>query len=333
MSSILEALRRSERERQQRDGKDPASLIASHLADTAMPVLSQPLSRHQRTVLVCIGLVAGVVCTAGVLLWWHSHTPVVQRPAERLAEPTVAVAAMSDALAPADPLLIDGRQVLPLPRLDTESVNLAELSQAATIAEAGNQPLTAPWLDDAISPDDILPTPPLPTDPVRKPLASGSNTSNSNIGARVQPSSRQQLGAAAAMRTDKLDLSGVSPELALAFRSALDADSASNGIGNSTRLQPLPSSPKANVATTNTLLLPNLTDLPAASRKMIPTLRFQVHNFVSDPKKRWVKFNGNVYREGAKLADSVVLKRIEAGQVVLSVRGQEATLNALQDWI
>ncbi|MGL4978393.1 MAG: general secretion pathway protein GspB, partial [Plesiomonas sp.] len=171
------------------------------------------------------------------------------------------------------------------------------------------------------------------TDPVRKPLASGSNTSNSNIGARVQPSSRQQLGAAAAMRTDKLDLSGVSPELALAFRSALDADSASNGVGNSTRLQPLPSSPKANVATTNTLLLPNLTDLPAASRKMIPTLRFQVHNFVSDPKKRWVKFNGNVYREGAKLADSVVLKRIEAGQVVLSVRGQEATLNALQDWI
>ncbi|MGL4601927.1 MAG: general secretion pathway protein GspB [Plesiomonas sp.] len=324
MSSILEALRRSERERQQRNGKDLVSLIAPDLANTDTQLQPLPISARQRAVLVCAGLLAGIACTVGGLLWWHSHTVAVKsKSAEaRSAEPAIVSVAEREGTIPELPL-IDGRQILPPPRLDTESVNLAELSQIATITEAGAQPLTAPWLDgDTMSPDDILPTPPLPTDPVRKPVLNNSGKS-----------SRQQLGAPARMRSDKLDLSGVSPELAMAFRSALEADGGNNSTSNRTPLQPLPSSPKSNVAVVSSVQLPSLAELPATSRKLIPKLRFEVHNYVSDPKKRWVKFNGNVYRAGAKLSDSVVLMRIESGRVVLSVRGQEATLNALQDWI
>ncbi|MGL5758374.1 general secretion pathway protein GspB [Plesiomonas sp.] len=326
MSSILEALRRSERERQQCNDQDALLLIAPHLADPVAPILHQPLSTRWRVVLVCAGLLAGITCSASGLLWWHTHALLAKRTEVKWTAPVEKTVAVDEVALSEQVPITPERQVLPLPRLDTESVNLAELHQASAASEAEKSALAAPWLDnDMISPEDILPTPPLPTDPVRKPAA------NSNRTTRVSPANtRLQLGAAVGIKSgDKLDLSGVSPELALAFRSALEADNSNNR----SPLQPLPSSPKLGGNTTNATSLPSLRDLPAASRKMIPTLRFEVHNYVSDPKKRWVKFNGHVYRAGAKLADSVVLKRIDAGQVVLSVRGQEATLNALQDWM
>ncbi|MGL5695596.1 MAG: general secretion pathway protein GspB, partial [Plesiomonas shigelloides] len=67
-------------------------------------------------------------------------------------------------------------------------------------------------------------------------------------------------------------------------------------------------------------------------RALIPSLRFEVHNYVSAPDKRWVRINGQVYRSGAQLAKGVQLLRIEPEQIVLAVKGQQAALPALQDW-
>ncbi|MGL5221811.1 MAG: general secretion pathway protein GspB, partial [Plesiomonas shigelloides] len=78
--------------------------------------------------------------------------------------------------------------------------------------------------------------------------------------------------------------------------------------------------------------LPQLRHLPAARRALIPSLRFEVHNYVSAPDKRWVRINGQVYRSGAQLAKDVRLERIEPEQIVLAVKGQQAALPALQDW-
>ncbi|MGL5006124.1 MAG: general secretion pathway protein GspB [Plesiomonas sp.] len=323
MSSILEALRRSERERQLRNGKEPASLMAPHLTAPILPVPSLQISMRRRAILVGIGLLVGGGCTAGIMLLWHKPLLEMNSTDTRMLESATAAVRARAPSERVNPLEVDGRKILPLPQLDTESVNITELKQATALTNIDAYPLTAPWSEsDTISPEDILPTPPLPTDPVRKPVSSHSSQKN-----------RQHLGAVANIRTEQVDLSGVSPELALAFRSALDAEKSTQGTRRNTHLQPLPSSPKTDISKTDITRLPSLADLPAASRKMIPSLHFEVHNYVSDPKKRWVKFNGNVYRAGAKLADSVVLTRIEAGRVVLSVRGQEATLNALQDWI
>ncbi|QWK97536.1 general secretion pathway protein GspB, partial [Plesiomonas shigelloides] len=142
---------------------------------------------------------------------------------------------------------------------------------------------------------------------------------------------------------DKLDLRGVSPELAQAFRAALQDKSGattSSGAGRSGSAMPVTQpeiiAPTSLTASTkkdaSAKALPQLRHLPAARRALIPSLRFEVHNYVSAPDKRWVRINGQVYRSGAQLAKGVQLLRIEPEQIVLAVKGQQAALPALQDW-
>ncbi|MGL5147064.1 MAG: general secretion pathway protein GspB, partial [Plesiomonas shigelloides] len=141
---------------------------------------------------------------------------------------------------------------------------------------------------------------------------------------------------------DKLDLRGVSPELAQAFRAALQDKSSSvtSFAGRSGIAMPVtrpeitaPTSPTASTKKdVSAKTLPQLRHLPAARRALIPSLRFEVHNYVSAPDKRWVRINGQVYRSGAQLAKGVQLLRIEPEQIVLAVKGQQAALPALQDW-
>lgn len=358
MSTILAALRRAEQERRRQPVAEPRfpHLPAGALLSTE-PAALLPfwprLRRYARRLQW-----GGALLLGAALMWlWLYQTPldisspIMRSPEVRLsgAPQTAAVQAVAlqtiEAQATEPPTLAEP-QVVSFPRLETERISAEQLSTMSALpTEAAVWAMPSPIAgiaaeDNLISADDILPTPPLPTDPVRRPGLATADVAKS-VAASAETGRDTSLSPPA-----KLDLRGVSPELAQAFRQALQDKSAA---ASETVLAPLPQQPPAltlaplsataasattaSAATASAAkVLPQLRHLPAARRALVPTLHFEVHNYVSAPDKRWVRLNGQVYRSGAQLAKGVKLVRIEPEQIVLAVKGQEAALPALQDW-
>lgn len=361
MSTILAALRRAEQERQRQPTGEPllptlpgGPLLSADSAASA--ALAQRQRHYQRLGLrllllllgasgMWLGLRYGIgldtrapqVSVSSVSSVERQIPPIENTHAQPASAPTVST------LPKAEDHLVQP-QVLSFPRLETERISAEQLASALSPEReswALPPPIAGIALDDnLITAADILPTPPLPTDPVRRPPAANSDAS------ALPASEVVSRGLAdtdtALMLPDKLDLRGVSPELAQAFRAALQdkSSSATSGAGRSGSAMPVtrseitaPTSPTASTKKDSSAkALPQLRHLPAARRALIPSLRFEVHNYVSAPDKRWVRINGQVYRSGAQLAKGVQLLRIEPEQIVLAVKGQQAALPALQDW-
>lgn len=359
MSTILAALRRAEQERRRQPTGEPllptlpgGPLLSADSAASA--ALAQRQRRYQRLGLRLLLLLLGA---SGMWLGLrYGIGPDTRAPrvsvssvpsAERqipLIENAHAQLASASALPKAEDHLVQP-QVLSFPRLETERISAEQLA-SALLPERESWALPPPIAgialdDNLITAADILPTPPLPTDPVRRPPAANSEASGL---AASEVASRGLVDTDTALTPpDKLDLRGVSPELAQAFRAALQDKSGSitsSGTARSGSALPVtrpeitaPTSPTASTKKdASAKALPQLRHLPAARRALIPSLRFEVHNYVSAPDKRWVRINGQVYRSGAQLAKGVQLLRIEPEQIVLAVKGQQAALPALQDW-
>ncbi|MEL4202985.1 hypothetical protein C9E85_04385 [Plesiomonas shigelloides] len=363
MSTILAALRRAEQERRRQPSGEPllptlpgGPLLSADSAASA--VLAQRQRRYQRLGLRLLLLLLGA---SGMWLGLRygiepdTRVPQVSTSSVSSIEPriptienvhaqpaSVSVPTVS-ALPKAEDHLVQP-QVLSFPRLETERISAEQLASALSPEReswALPPPIAGIALDDnLITAADILPTPPLPTDPVRRPPAANSDASGLPASEVV---SRGLADTDTALTPpDKLDLRGVSPELAQAFRAALQdkSSSATSGAGRSGSAMPVtrseitaPTSPTVSTKKDASAKgLPQLRHLPAAQRALIPSLRFEVHNYVSAPDKRWVRINGQVYRSGAQLAKGVQLLRIEPEQIVLAVKGQQAALPALQDW-
>ncbi|MGL5527338.1 MAG: general secretion pathway protein GspB [Plesiomonas shigelloides] len=361
MSTILAALRRAEQERRRQPSGEPllptlpGGLLLS--ADSAASAaLAQRQRRYQRLGLRLLLLLLGAsgmwlglrysigpdirtpqVSTSSVSSVERQIPPIENTHAQPASAPTAST------LPKAEDHLVQP-QVLSFPRLETERISAEQLASALSPEReswALPPPIAGIALDDnLITAADILPTPPLPTDPVRRPPAANSDASGLPASEVV---SRGLADTDTALTPpDKLDLRGVSPELAQAFRAALQdkSSSATLGAGRSGIAMPVtrpeitaPTSPTASTKKdASAKALPQLRHLPAARRALIPSLRFEVHNYVSAPDKRWVRINGQVYRSGAQLAKDVRLVRIEPEQIVLAVKGQQAALPALQDW-
>nr|WP_279162237.1 general secretion pathway protein GspB [Plesiomonas shigelloides] len=358
MSTILAALRRAEQERRRQPSGEPLlpTLPGGPLlsADSAVSAaLAQRQHHYQRLGLRLLLLLLGA---SGMWLGLrYGNGPDTRAPqasitpapsVERQIPPIEnahAQLASASALPKAEDHLVQP-QVLSFPRLETERISAEQLA-SALLPERESWALPPPIAgialdDNLITAADILPTPPLPTDPVRRPPAANSDASGlaaSDVVSRGLADTDTALTP-----PDKLDLRGVSPELAQAFRAALQdkSSSATSGAGRSGSAMPVtrpeitaPTSPTASTKKdVSAKALPQLRHLPAARRALIPSLRFEVHNYVSAPDKRWVRINGQVYRSGAQLAKGVQLLRIEPEQIVLAVKGQQAALPALQDW-
>ncbi|WP_370598409.1 general secretion pathway protein GspB [Plesiomonas shigelloides] len=358
MSTILAALRRAEQERRRQPSGEPllptlpgGPLLSADSAASA--ALAQRQRRYQRLGLRLLLLLLGA---SGMWLGLRygigpdtrapqasiTPAPSVERQIPPI-ENAHAQLASASALPKAEDHLVQP-QVLSFPRLETERISAEQLA-SALLPERESWALPPPIAgialdDNLITAADILPTPPLPTDPVRRPPAANSEASGL---AASEVASRGLVDTDTALTPpDKLDLRGVSPELAQAFRAALQdkSSSATSGAGRSGIAMPVtrpeitaPTSPTASTKKdVSAKALPQLRHLPAARRALIPSLRFEVHNYVSAPDKRWVRINGQVYRSGAQLAKDVRLVRIEPEQIVLAVKGQQAALPALQDW-
>lgn len=361
MSTILAALRRAEQERRRQPTGEPllptlpgGPLLSADSAASA--ALAQRQRRYQRLGLRLLLLLLGA---SGMWLGLRygigrdTRAPQVSTSSVSSIEPRIptienahaqpASAPTASALPKAEDHLVQP-QVLSFPRLETERISAEQLTSALSPEReswALPPPIAGIALDDnLITAADILPTPPLPTDPVRRPSAANSDVFGL---AASEVASRGLVDTDTALTPpDKLDLRGVSPELARAFRAALQdkSSSATSGAGRSGSAMPVtrpeitaPTSPTASTKKdASAKALPQLRHLPAARRALIPSLRFEVHNYVSAPDKRWVRINGQVYRSGAQLAKDVQLLRIEPEQIVLAVKGQQAALPALQDW-
>lgn len=362
MSTILAALRRAEQERRRQPSGEPllptlpgGQLLSADSAASA--ALAQRQRRYQRLGLRLLLLLLGAsgmwlglrysigpdirtpqVSTSSVSSVERQIPPIENTHAQPASAPTAST------LPKAEDHLVQP-QVLSFPRLETERISAEQLASALSPEReswALPPPIAGIALDDnLITAADILPTPPLPTDPVRRPPAANSDASGL---AASEVVSRGLVGTDAALTPpDKLDLRGVSPELAQAFRAALQDKSGATTSSGTVRsgiaipvTRPEITAPTSPTASTkkdaSAKALPQLRHLPAARRALIPSLRFEVHNYVSAPDKRWVRINGQVYRSGAQLAKGVQLLRIEPEQIVLAVKGQQAALPALQDW-
>lgn len=362
MSTILTALRRAEQERRRQATGEPLLptlpggplLSADSAASAALAQRQRPYQRLGLRLLLLLlgasgmwlGLRYGIgpdirtpqVSTSSVSSIEPRIPPIENVHAQPASAPTVST------LPKAEDHLVQP-QVLSFPRLETERISAEQLASALSPEReswALPPPIAGIALDDnLITAADILPTPPLPTDPVRRPPAANSDVSGLAVS---EVASRGLADTDTALTPpDKLDLRGVSPELAQAFRAALqDKSGATTSSGTVRSGSSIPvTRPEITVPTSPTAstkkdasakALPQLRHLPAARRALIPSLRFEVHNYVSAPDKRWVRINGQVYRSGAQLAKGVQLLRIEPEQIVLAVKGQQAALPALQDW-
>lgn len=236
MSTILAALRRAEQERRRQPTGEPllptlpgGPLLSADSAASA--ALAQRQRRYQglglRLLLLLLGA-SGMWLGLRYGIGPDTRAPQVSTSSVSSIEPRIptienahaqpASAPTASALPKAEDHLVQP-QVLSFPRLETERISAEQLASALSPEReswALPPPIAGIALDDnLITAADILPTPPLPTDPVRRPPAANSDASALPASAVV---SRGLADTDTALTPpDKLDLRGVSPELAQAF--------------------------------------------------------------------------------------------------------------------
>ncbi|BCN23168.1 general secretion pathway protein GspB [Vibrio alfacsensis] len=111
---------------------------------------------------------------------------------------------------------------------------------------------------------------------------------------------------------DELDLSSLSPDLALKVENAL-----------------------TNSAQTPERQLTKMDDLERDAQEWhgrLPALNLQTHMYSSDVKRRWVKINNTEYYQGDVVDGQITLKEIQPQAVIVEFQGQQIRIPALYEW-
>ncbi|CAG18872.1 general secretion pathway protein GspB [Photobacterium profundum] len=139
-------------------------------------------------------------------------------------------------------------------------------------------------------------------------------------------SSRSASSDTDLLQLDELDLSGLSPQLAQQFKSAIAATDDTPYYDNASveRRAAPQTNPEPEVVP--------LGQLPVAVQDRLPSLNFEQHIYSSTPESRWVKVNGREVFEGDEVADGVKIYRIDPRQVVLAFDGYLVSMPALSEW-
>ncbi|RZJ08433.1 MAG: hypothetical protein EOP39_13840 [Rubrivivax sp.] len=85
---------------------------------------------------------------------------------------------------------------------------------------------------------------------------------------------------------------------------------------------PPPPPPAQAAAPVQEVRIPRLAELPESTRRELPALAISGSVYSEDPAGRFVIINGEVQREGARLAADLVLEKIGARELVLRFKGQ-----------
>lgn len=78
---------------------------------------------------------------------------------------------------------------------------------------------------------------------------------------------------------------------------------------------------------------PFLSELSQQTKNQIPTIYYSLHDYSANPAQSRVILNGENVRAGATLAGSLKLEEILPDSIVLSHRGTQFRLRALNSWI
>lgn len=138
-----------------------------------------------------------------------------------------------------------------------------------------------------------------------------------------------------------LDLSDVDPQLRSLFDEAIQATSDIDYAPSDTEAA-LAAEPETEFDPYASDLLgspyepknaPMLTAKPMTFQDAVPELEFTLHQYSSDPNKRWVKVNGHEAIEGDQIARGVTLVAILPGKVVMEMQGQMFYLADISHWV
>ena len=111
---------------------------------------------------------------------------------------------------------------------------------------------------------------------------------------------------------DDIDLSSLSPDLAMKVENALSK----SGSATSQRSTPV-------------------NDLEGNAQQWqgrLPALNLQTHMYASDSQRRWVKINNVEYHQGDVVDGLVTLKEIQPQAVIVEFQGEQIRIPALYEW-
>lgn len=111
---------------------------------------------------------------------------------------------------------------------------------------------------------------------------------------------------------DDIDLSSLSPDLAMKVENALSK----SGSATSQRSTPV-------------------NDLEGNAQQWqgrLPALNLQTHMYASDSQRRWVKINNVEYHQGDVVDGQVTLKEIQPQAVIVEFEGEQIRIPALYEW-
>lgn len=188
-------------------------------------------------------------------------------------------------------------QLEPTPQLvDIESIDDTSLSSA--IVPVADSKSVEPS-DEALTKLDRL-TAPEPTSPPFKDNPDAPLSIDQNMG------------------LEELDLSSLSPELALKFQSALQATADSGSFSANEKL--------FNRETID------IDKTGGQYQGRLPALNLQTHMYSSDSQRRWVKINDHEYSEGDWIENQIQLLKIKPQSVIVEFEDQLLELPALYEW-
>ncbi|MBE1276320.1 AAA family ATPase [Enterovibrio baiacu] len=121
------------------------------------------------------------------------------------------------------------------------------------------------------------------------------------------------------LNLEDLDLSSLSPELALKVQNALGGD----------RTRGLDAKLERTDGASNVV---SIADISSQMFDRLPKMDFQTHIYASDESRSWVKVNGREAKEGQFVADGVLLRGIEPQQVVVQFEDALIAIPALTSW-
>ena len=305
MSLILDALRRSEAERQR--GSAPGLFV-----EQQAPVFRR---RARRPVWAFV-LGGALLVVLGLFAWREfSRGDVTADEASSVAVTATGVdTAMPQADADSAPAPADE----PLARVDAR-----EREPVATV--------DAPSARDAVSPAPSAAVPPptsattaLPAPETFAPASSAAPTAMASTPDAAPAPTSADNGAREAT---PMPSPAVTPTLPAAVTAPAPPQApASAPIAGSA----LPASPPETAAPLATddadPLLPSLAQLPAAERASLPALKVSMHVYNPDRAKRFLVVDGQRATEGAVLAPGIVVESIHRDGAVLSVNGRRLRL-------
>ncbi len=181
-------------------------------------------------------------------------------------------------------------------------------------ASAAAKPIVKPLVaKQSVSHNTSVPTP---------VTTNADNSNQSSTGKIIQTDQVNVNDGREDWNVDHLDLSGLSPELAEKFQSALQAHP--DSVGASAKRKP--SSQQLSDAI-------NLVGNETRFRGRLPAMNFETHMYSSRADSRWIKVNGKNVHEGEWIIDPVVkLQQILPGSLLIQFDNHIIQIPALYEW-